>query len=637
MENPRCKLHPDPVARPPNPRLLGCGPNGSYRALHHQCGKIGEFHVRLLEGRGLNRKHWSPLSIGPMRHLGLSRAHGEVSSYATFRLAFWQNGYVVDNTEGTDAREQRTSGLDGSRMQKHKSSANSSALAPSESSVASSMSPSQHSSFLPTLPAGELPSPFEGSLRGMSPARSPCSPFFAARGQRPDSSSYGAMKHLDSNSPKPPTTHMPMPKEPKPAPIPQQTKKFGPDPPHHYSSLQFRSSTVGCDSNPIWGDAVTTNSGTDGSRGSFNIPLRKDNLYPALHFDGGRVGLEVRLDEEMAQAEQLLVSGALSTAVGAGVAASGLVGLGKQTQDVSDASRQMLGLSADRLIGRGFVDLMPLLIGLWDEDWDNKGKHDQGHCVSDDLTLNVHGKIDSAEKQSRRRTERMGMLDVWVPLYHSSAFEDGRRKEKIETAGKVHLLITYEPSGMTVRRDDIVAFESFARHPSDQRDQTNSNIALLPIVPPLTPLLVVDIKESYLLLEYSTSRAVTSVDRSGNVKSSRHERSHRVRVHRNAVFVIERKTFMDTAGSLVRIPGDIVMNTPIGQEIAEVSAPIVAATMELAAPAVLWGKLMFGAGGMGLKAGLAGVQAASSAVVSASVEKSLERREEEGGVYNRCN
>src|SRR5210317_651011 len=98
------KVHPDPIRAPPSTttssisqshssKLLGYGPHRSYRHLHHQRGTIGTFHVRLLEGKNLQRKHWSALSLGPVKHLGLSCAHGEVSSFGTCRLAFWNKDH----------------------------------------------------------------------------------------------------------------------------------------------------------------------------------------------------------------------------------------------------------------------------------------------------------------------------------------------------------------------------------------------------------------------------------------------------------------------------------------------------------------------------------------------------------------
>eukprot|EP00578_Thalassiosira_sp_NH16_P032442 CAMPEP_0181081026 /NCGR_PEP_ID=MMETSP1071-20121207/2886_1 /TAXON_ID=35127 /ORGANISM="Thalassiosira sp., Strain NH16" /LENGTH=109 /DNA_ID=CAMNT_0023162553 /DNA_START=49 /DNA_END=375 /DNA_ORIENTATION=- len=86
----RHKLNPDPIRA--SPSYPGCGPHRSHRHLHHQRGTVGTFRVRLLEGRGLTRKHWSALGLGPVRHLGLSKACGEVSSFGTLRLAFWGGG-----------------------------------------------------------------------------------------------------------------------------------------------------------------------------------------------------------------------------------------------------------------------------------------------------------------------------------------------------------------------------------------------------------------------------------------------------------------------------------------------------------------------------------------------------------------
>jgi hypothetical protein len=56
--------------------------------LDHQRGKIGNFEVRLLEAADLKRSHWSALALGPVRLLGLSNAHGAVSSFCTLSLSF---------------------------------------------------------------------------------------------------------------------------------------------------------------------------------------------------------------------------------------------------------------------------------------------------------------------------------------------------------------------------------------------------------------------------------------------------------------------------------------------------------------------------------------------------------------------
>jgi hypothetical protein len=59
-----------------------------YRQLHHQDGVIGIFRVRLLEAADLQRSHWSALALGPVRHLGLSKAHGACSSFCSFEFEY---------------------------------------------------------------------------------------------------------------------------------------------------------------------------------------------------------------------------------------------------------------------------------------------------------------------------------------------------------------------------------------------------------------------------------------------------------------------------------------------------------------------------------------------------------------------
>jgi hypothetical protein len=58
--------------------------------LHHQNGVIGTFNVYLLEASDLKRTYWSALAFVPVKHLGLSKAHGDVLSYCTFSLGYHQ-------------------------------------------------------------------------------------------------------------------------------------------------------------------------------------------------------------------------------------------------------------------------------------------------------------------------------------------------------------------------------------------------------------------------------------------------------------------------------------------------------------------------------------------------------------------
>ncbi|KAL3772017.1 hypothetical protein ACHAWU_008039 [Discostella pseudostelligera] len=799
----------------------GRGPHRSFRHIHHQRGTIGTFHIRLLEGRNLQRKHWSALGLGVMgKTLGLSRSCGEVSSFGTMRLAFWDAGGLQCSSSISSSRdfaaagehdnERSESGSDvklenfdfgaGSSYSRHARGkmedfrTNNQGIdlrrrkAETESEVDddfhsctgnadNSMSTNNNNApFMPYMPQSPSKmmmsnapsiSPFDqaGSLRAMSPARSPFFPAFAQ--SLPPQQQQSSMKQpppqsnhnkscakatmVDSNneikkphsasaaaSASSPTQHHPS----KSIPLEKQlssssmgssssggnsTKssssyEFGPRPPHHYAREQFKSSTVHNDSNPIWGDNVhgtlfdNDNANGKNNGSTFRIPLQKDdfsssslhgsNTNNTIDGSGTRVALEIRLDEEMTPTESLLVSGALSTAVGAAASVTSVVGMGKQVQDVSHMGMEMLGLGTDRLIGRGYVDLMPLLLGLWEECWEESsgGQQDHHHQYhaneqqqqnggdeddglgkmgkkskkggnlggggggDNDSVLNEYGRIHPHARGMKRRVERMGMLDVWVPLYHPSAIQSGNSKssssnskkdgssssssnnEKVETSGMIHLLISYEPNGMSPKKGDVVAFETFARRPPHGVDgggggtssgdgsggaSENYGPIITPIVPPLSPLIVIDNRGPYLLLEYATSRTVTSVNRNGNVKSSRWERSHRVRIHRNAIFVIERHTLLDAAGDISRLPGDIVLSTPVGREVAEISAPIVAGVMELMGPALLWGKLVMAMGGTGVRAGLAGARAATEAVVNASQEKALERREQIGGGLER--
>jgi hypothetical protein len=61
--------------------------NSPYRFLHHQKGVIGSVNVRLLQASNLQRSYWSALAMIPgVKHLGISKAHGEISSYAQISL-----------------------------------------------------------------------------------------------------------------------------------------------------------------------------------------------------------------------------------------------------------------------------------------------------------------------------------------------------------------------------------------------------------------------------------------------------------------------------------------------------------------------------------------------------------------------
>jgi hypothetical protein len=62
-----------------------------YRLLHHQNGIIGHVQLHLLEAAALKRNYWSALALGPVKHLGLSKAHGQVSSFVVLSIIINNN------------------------------------------------------------------------------------------------------------------------------------------------------------------------------------------------------------------------------------------------------------------------------------------------------------------------------------------------------------------------------------------------------------------------------------------------------------------------------------------------------------------------------------------------------------------
>lgn len=184
--------------------------------------------------------------------------------------------------------------------------------------------------------------------------------------------------------------------------------------------------------------------------------------------------------------------------------------------------------------------------------------------------------------------------------------------------GMVRVIVTYEPHGLEPMPRDIIALECFAR-------RSNVHNSCRPLLPPLMPLQVIDRRSSYILAEY------TAMD----------NRKACVRLHRNAVFVIERQSLVDAAQNLALLPVDCWMATPVGQAVAHAGAPIVAASKELLMPALLSIKLIW----MGVRtAGLASLSGAtalastllkegSSSLTSKHSEEHMYRRHEGGAHF----
>ena len=134
---------------------------------------------------------------------------------------------------------------------------------------------------------------------------------------------------------------------------------------------------------------------------------------------------------------------------------------------------------------------------------------------------------------------------------------------------------------------------------------------------------VKEVHGSYLLVEYRlplVGGPGTRNDANHQYHQNRNQNSNNdsskacMRLHRNAVFVIERKNIVDATIGLAMLPADMIMGTPLGQTGAQVLGPAVNAGKEVLMPAILSLKLLFLAFKTTAFAGLTGVQAAGGAV-----------------------
>ena len=201
-----------------------------------------------------------------------------------------------------------------------------------------------------------------------------------------------------------------------------------------------------------------------------------------------------------------------------------------------------------------------------------------------------------------------GVLDFWVPIsmqgqeapeLPEALGKDPlmqQEREKItdnRVTGKIRILASYEPYGLEPQPKDVVALEAFAR----RNPLTSSCRSLLS---PLMPLTVLEKRGAYILAEYITSNG----------------RKACTRIHRNAVFVVERQNLADAAHNLALLPVDVWMSTPIGRAVHEVSSPVVHAARELSMPVLLSMKLVWVAARTSVVAGLSGAQALGSTFFS---------------------
>lgn len=211
---------------------------------------------------------------------------------------------------------------------------------------------------------------------------------------------------------------------------------------------------------------------------------------------------------------------------------------------------------------------------------------------------------------------QVGVVDAWFPISSPDRNSDAAAAAELppdklsrdvisklppkpaNITGRVRVLVSYDPHGLDPQQHDLVALEAFAR-------RSPRHATCRPLLPPLAPFTVLEKRGPYLLVEYDLGR---------------HGKKACMRLHRNAVFCIERKNLVDTTINLAMLPADLWMSTPLGRKTAEVVAPVVAAGREILMPAMLSVKLVWIALRTTTLAGLSGVQAATGAMFHESAE-----------------
>ena len=446
-----------------------------YRQLHHQNGVIGIVSIRLLEASDLKRSYWSPLAIGPVKHLGLSKAHGDVSSFCTFSLGFH------DHPRPTYDVSQSSPG--------------------SASSSATNSANNSDDEYDNRKPAAV---PTSGSGNNNNP---------------------GSSKII-------------------------------------MNGIEWKSSpVVEHNNNPVWENCI------------IEIPLRKG----AARSDGMCIHLNIRVDEE-ATAVESFIPGILAHA----------------------------NNPNDRLLGIGQFDLTTLILGETVDGVPVPGVRDEWIPIS--LTPDDH-LVQQQQDRILIDLQQQLQYDKNDPLAPPATADEpvkkGSHNSTESITGMVRVLVSYIPNGLDPEKNDIVALESFAR-----RDPTISSC--IPILPPLQPLTVLDRRGPYVLCEYSLPIGFIAQRRNSSNNDASKPVKAQVRLHRNAIFVIERQNLLDAAHNLVRLPIDVALSTPLGNAVCTALGPAISAGSELLMPTILSLKLIWMATRATAVASVSGVNALTS-------------------------
>jgi len=507
-------VSPDPIHYDPSKSYR----DGPYRQMNHQNGCIGNFTVRLVEGKNLIRSHWSVLGIGPVKRLGLSKAHGEVSSYAEFRLGFQsreEEEALVE--EGTDTIEDDVTSNDCS----------------SYSSWGGMTRTFPNSSMTAAIASASANSSHDGI----------------------NNSKHGVSTSSSTKSIISPPNFFPQ------------------------GSKTYCSSTVSSNSNPKW-PAVQSSI----TKSMLNIPLCKGTMPQ----DGMKVILEITMREEKTAADTLV---------------SGIV-------------RGRNGDGGDEALGWGCLDVTSLILRGYNDDDDGGGRGTpieiSSHGFTEwDIWVNIWPDRRGVDKKTKI-IQKFHRSDKKEDVQLRKSGDDGA------TVGKVRLLVSYDSNGLKPQKGDIVALESFARRsPSLAKSR--------PILPPLNPLKVSDVKGEYLLVHFDAVQPCGSSKLQGNDLTHKTKpaktciRLGQVRIHRNEVFVIERIHLLDSAYNIALKPADIAMSTSIGRQVSDRAHPYVAVAGDLIMPAVASARFL-------LEAAKVGGSALKSATVAAAMNRPRGRR-----------
>jgi hypothetical protein len=275
------------------------------------------------------------------------------------------------------------------------------------------------------------------------------------------------------------------------------------------------------------------------------------NLKKGVLRDGQSIKLQLRIDEDATAVENILP----------GVPSGG----------------------DSRLLGTGEVDLTSLCLGQL---------------------------VETGQPQA-------GVLDAWVPIYLRKKHQEKQRQDAEMTlrqlndpvkkqppkdrndnentpTGRVRVLVSYQPHGIEPQPRDIVALEVFAR-------QDIRAASCRPILPPRLPLTVLETSGPWILVEYQLS--------------STNKEKACLKLHRNAVFVIERRNILDSTLNLALLPADVFLSTPLGQTTRDLMGPVVMAGQQLLAPALFSSRLLWMTIRATAMASLSGVNAATRSFV----------------------